>query len=216
MASLRLIKKVRLPVSLWLLLFFILVHCTDYVDWERQEKAQATLIAALSRIGTTQTAEQPERYFVNNEEAIAAEEYLADMAEYLPNNDDSKERNQQWLKAAISYSAPSTLDFESELSALREGRTLPELPKLTLDQQVSRNREQMQQFETTIITDLSTLPNEQLEILRINSFLAITSIELFPYIPELLDVWDKESVNEALRLHERIRRLAIDELGRRQ
>ena len=119
MTSSRVIKKVRLPVSLWLSLFFILLHCTDYVDWKRQEKAQATLIAALSRIGATQTAEQPERYFVNNEETIAAEEYLADMAEYLSNNDGSKESNQQWLKAAISYSAPSALDFESELSALR-------------------------------------------------------------------------------------------------
>ncbi|MBW7859280.1 MAG: hypothetical protein H3C43_13540 [Leptonema sp. (in: Bacteria)] len=215
MISLSFIEKVRLPVSLWLSLFLILVHCTDYVDWERQEKAQTTLIAALSRIGTTQTAEQPERYFINNEEAIAAEEYLADMAEYLPSDIDSKERNQQWLKAAISYSAPSALDFESELSALREGRTIPKFPELTLAQQVAHNREQMQQFEAAIITDLSTLPNEQLEILRINSFLAIASIELFPDISESLDVWNKESVNEALRLHERIRRLAIDELGRR-
>lgn len=74
----------------------------------------------------------------------------------------------------------------------------------------------MQQFEATIVGELTSLPDDRLEILRINSFLAITSIELFPYIAESLDAWDKESVDEALRLHERMRRLAIDELRRRQ
>lgn len=196
--------------------FLSLFSCIESVDRDRQEKAQATFLAALNRIGSTETAAHPEIYFVNDEEVIAAEQYLAEMAEYMPNTGELEEKDRQRLQTTVSYSPPAAADLEAELAALREGREIPVLPGLTREQQVARNREQMQQFEATIVGELTSLPDDRLEILRINSFLAITSIELFPYIAESLDAWDKESVDEALRLHERMRRLAIDELRRRQ
>jgi len=44
----------------------------------------------------------------------------------------------------------------------------------------------------------------------------VQNLAMSGYTSAAQDAWDKESVNEALRLHERMRRLAIDELRRRQ
>ncbi len=94
--------------------FLSLFSCIESVDTDRQQKAQATFLAALNRIGSTETAAHPEIYFVNDEEVIAAEQYLAEMAEYMPNTGELEEKDRQWLQTTVSYSPPAADDLEAE------------------------------------------------------------------------------------------------------
>lgn len=159
-------------------------------------------------------------YQVSDGETKAADTQKQSLSDMKLDTPEAIQNGQRYISESLDQPLPTQEQMDADVEQILAGADVPPPGANPTDEEIAlakkQNMQRMHDFRSKILDAIPTLSDEELERVRINSFLAVVSLDYFPTITTAVQAWDPVALSQAIQLHDEIRTAAIDEQFRRK